>query len=440
MTEFHNYQTPKKGETNWHVPLNDNFEQIDKDVEIRATESEKSAFEPKDGSKFFATDTGRVYVGDGENWNRLPESGQDPSLTQLNARTYFVDTEAKLKDTVENSEQANKIIITDDITISSEIDWHQLQTGTVIQGDGTPVVTFDGNASDYRYGYPISIKNTHHVTFRDLFFEVSNCSSAMIYYQNQNVGNPHHFLFDRCEFRPQGGGPVIDAADKAFFHQFNQCRFTNLDPSARAYVCLGGTHVQYYGCRFFRIPDGCQGIAPASNENGGGHGHLVVGSKFGGGGTGSGIRWRDSDTTSSVNVINGAVLGCTFERLNETSGSGEYGIKSGGNCLIAGNMYAKIPTFLKIGYSNRRTQTIEMANKKINAGALDYVIDASNANEAVVWSDEPKGSVDDDTPHNDPNNRIYGVTANGVVTTSPNGNIKREIGIDNLGNVVTRNI
>ncbi|MFC7229690.1 hypothetical protein N0B31_19995 [Salinirubellus salinus] len=68
MTENHQYNTPKKGSTDWHIPLNENFKLIDSDVEIRDSDANKGSYTPKSGAKFLATDTGRVYVGDGSQW------------------------------------------------------------------------------------------------------------------------------------------------------------------------------------------------------------------------------------------------------------------------------------------------------------------------------------------------------------------------------------
>lgn len=64
----HEYNTPNAGTSDWHVPLNANFEQLDTDVEIRDADANKSEYEPKDGALFRATDTGDVYLGDGSNW------------------------------------------------------------------------------------------------------------------------------------------------------------------------------------------------------------------------------------------------------------------------------------------------------------------------------------------------------------------------------------
>lgn len=75
MTRNHGYETPQAGTTEWHIPLNRNFEQLDTDIEVRDAESKRGDYEPKSGAKFFATDTGAVYIGDGSNWNRVGSGG-----------------------------------------------------------------------------------------------------------------------------------------------------------------------------------------------------------------------------------------------------------------------------------------------------------------------------------------------------------------------------
>lgn len=64
----HRYNTPDAGTTDWHIPLNESFTQLDQDVEIRDVEANKDNYEPKSGAKFFATDTGSIYRGDGSSW------------------------------------------------------------------------------------------------------------------------------------------------------------------------------------------------------------------------------------------------------------------------------------------------------------------------------------------------------------------------------------
>jgi len=71
MTENHPYHTPEKGTLDWNVPLNDNFRQLDRDVEVRDVETNLDDYTPKTGALFRATDTGAVFVGDGSNWQSL---------------------------------------------------------------------------------------------------------------------------------------------------------------------------------------------------------------------------------------------------------------------------------------------------------------------------------------------------------------------------------
>lgn len=65
----HRYNTPEEGELDWHIPLNENFRRLDRDVEIRDAEANLDSYDPEPGTKFLATDTGATYTGDGTSWN-----------------------------------------------------------------------------------------------------------------------------------------------------------------------------------------------------------------------------------------------------------------------------------------------------------------------------------------------------------------------------------
>lgn len=67
-TPNHSYNVPDEGATDWHRPLNENFRQYDTDIEIRDTAANLSNYQPTDGAKFLATDTGLIYLGDGTEW------------------------------------------------------------------------------------------------------------------------------------------------------------------------------------------------------------------------------------------------------------------------------------------------------------------------------------------------------------------------------------
>ncbi|WP_152421625.1 right-handed parallel beta-helix repeat-containing protein [Halogeometricum pallidum] len=67
-THNHSYHQPAKGTTDWHLPLNSNFENLDTDVGVRDADANRGEYEPKAGAKFEATDSGAVYLGDGSEW------------------------------------------------------------------------------------------------------------------------------------------------------------------------------------------------------------------------------------------------------------------------------------------------------------------------------------------------------------------------------------
>jgi hypothetical protein len=68
MTRNHDYRTPPRGAANWHEPLNENFERLDRDVEVRDRSTARDEYDPTQGAKFYAVDTGELYLGDGERW------------------------------------------------------------------------------------------------------------------------------------------------------------------------------------------------------------------------------------------------------------------------------------------------------------------------------------------------------------------------------------
>lgn len=65
----HGYNQPSEGSTDWHIPLNENFKQLERDVEIRDVEANRGDYQPDMGAKFLATDSGATYTGDGSSWN-----------------------------------------------------------------------------------------------------------------------------------------------------------------------------------------------------------------------------------------------------------------------------------------------------------------------------------------------------------------------------------
>jgi len=65
------YNIPDAGRSDWHVPLNENFKAIDRDVPVVDREGALEEYDAAKGTLYVAVDTGTVYVGDGTGWNRL---------------------------------------------------------------------------------------------------------------------------------------------------------------------------------------------------------------------------------------------------------------------------------------------------------------------------------------------------------------------------------
>lgn len=90
MTDNHDYNVPEPGTLDWHIPLNENFDQLDTDVEIRDTGANKLQYVPKAGAKYYAVDTGAVYLGDGSSWNKISSSGKNPRFESLEAQSATI--------------------------------------------------------------------------------------------------------------------------------------------------------------------------------------------------------------------------------------------------------------------------------------------------------------------------------------------------------------
>jgi hypothetical protein len=93
-TPNHEYNVPDQGQQDWHVPLNENFEAFEVDIELRDQEGNLGNYTPAEGAKFLATDTGVVYVGNGTDW--VPQfvfASYDPSADEATITPTLVASE-----------------------------------------------------------------------------------------------------------------------------------------------------------------------------------------------------------------------------------------------------------------------------------------------------------------------------------------------------------
>lgn len=104
----HRYNKPSEGTIDWHIPLNENFQQLERDVEIRDLEANRDEYTPNQGTKFLATDSGAIYTGDGFNWNLVgyvTRAGGDfghyinyeAGLSDEPINTFFFESDERLE-------------------------------------------------------------------------------------------------------------------------------------------------------------------------------------------------------------------------------------------------------------------------------------------------------------------------------------------------------
>jgi len=71
QSDNHGLNVPSEDTLDWSGLLNENWRDLDRKVEIRDTDANKSNYEPEDTAVYRATDTGAIYLGDGTSWAPL---------------------------------------------------------------------------------------------------------------------------------------------------------------------------------------------------------------------------------------------------------------------------------------------------------------------------------------------------------------------------------
>jgi hypothetical protein len=156
MTQNHDYTTPDQGRSDWHVPLNENFVALDRDVPVWDTESNKSDYTPVTGAHFIATDSGVLYQGDGSAWVAIgelqtdePELYSQPSAPSSPTQNdvWFDQTEGTMK-YYDGSSWVTSGDTTSDAGSGDDTDGGSVSSDIYIPMDGQ---TVDG-AYDTSYG------------------------------------------------------------------------------------------------------------------------------------------------------------------------------------------------------------------------------------------------------------------------------------------------
>lgn len=163
MTENHGYNMPDKGAQNWGESLNENFERLDRDVEIRDTSENLNEYSPRPGSKFLATDTGEVFVGDGDGWNRIETTGTEPTVQQqsIGEARHISEGPALGEQISEAIKNGYKTIYIHGHVDNSPWSWGSDVTLNAIDHGGIEIVVDRNTVIEYDGdGVPLTVDNT----------------------------------------------------------------------------------------------------------------------------------------------------------------------------------------------------------------------------------------------------------------------------------------
>lgn len=140
-TTNHQFDQPEYEAIDWHFAWYTNFEDLDTGVEVRDLEENLGNYQPKAGAKFFALDTGRIYLGDDDTWTEAPNSGGDPEYGSVTADTGTFGTV-----TAEDVSATNLL----NLPIFGSFDEAPTETGSLIyisgEIDSEGVYRYDGES------------------------------------------------------------------------------------------------------------------------------------------------------------------------------------------------------------------------------------------------------------------------------------------------------
>lgn len=229
------YNQPSLGAVDWHIPLNSNFSDLGVDVEYRGLFENMSSIvgTPDEGKKFFATDTGEIYIGDGSEMvgPTLPEYFTEHAAdTDLHGGTGSVETNtavadgeetySSVQDAIDNASSRVDIgpgTFTENITIDKP-DIH-------VSGSGWDT-TIDGGSETDADAITIGL-NADDVIVEDLHATVSGAARNGV---RSNESNTRMWL---KRILVTGGGdntgPSAFSIQNGNDKYINECRVTNWD-------------------------------------------------------------------------------------------------------------------------------------------------------------------------------------------------------------------
>lgn len=174
----HRYPTPAKGSDDWNVPLDNNFADLEIDVEYRGPDADKSDITPADGAKYLATDTATIYIGDGSNWTELGTIGsggsgdfQNADIEPASVTQY--DTRAPIEGSIIEGFEAGDISHYTGDTSQFDV------VSSALQGDWmTEVVYPDVGGTTTVYGIQTDVVNTRRGETYSSFVRISSAGGS----------------------------------------------------------------------------------------------------------------------------------------------------------------------------------------------------------------------------------------------------------------------
>jgi hypothetical protein len=370
----HDYNTPDEGTLDWHVPLNDNFRRIDRDVEVRDEESARDAYEPTDGAKFLATDTGTLFLGDGTEWRRFGSvtGGSAGSSPGSALRVSTAEDLAAALESLDGSGPRVEVIVERDVVVDEVLPWNDLPDGSTVRGGG------NGRAVEFAHGTSdpaISIGGKTGVDFDDLALVTQNSDGPLLEF----TGEPYvsnQVGFHNVEFFPEGGGPAVFSEAQPWGLEFNLCHFRNLKyGGGDVYLRMGGVNNTFTNCQFSQIPDGEFAVRPS--PSGGAESWVFNNCTFGGyfDSDGGALKGVDYDTTTRITPV--TFLGTSFEGLTQ-NGTGTVvetaGLTRFESCWFRENLG---DAQITLGYQGNSAET-RVVNCRFDELIPGVDVDASN--------------------------------------------------------------
>jgi len=207
MTENHNYNQPSEGTRDWHIPLNENFAALDTDIEVRDDESALDTYSPDEHAKFFAVDTGAVYLGDGTSWNyvgTVDDSEGSGSGMNPQSADWVVSNDADMGQAASGATDGDFIYITNGFETSGTHVFDSTDNLTIMGRHFRNTKLQNGSESIFEF------RNCQRVRLSRLHFNgKSNNTESLVAFRNGfGTINYNQFIHD-CRFGDSRGNGLL---------------------------------------------------------------------------------------------------------------------------------------------------------------------------------------------------------------------------------------